>query len=186
MDLRIIVGLGNPGRKYRHNRHNIGFQAVDGLAKKFGIRLWRKSCKAQIGRGEISGAPIILAKPQTFMNRSGESVALMCSRYKIFTGSLIVIHDDLDLEAGRIKLKKGGGHGGHNGLRSIMERCGDSEFVRIRIGIGRPQGGEEASEYVLKNFSDPAEARQGVEEVGDIVEFLLLNGLSEAMHRFHS
>lgn len=184
MDLRIIVGLGNPGRKYRSHRHNIGFQVLDGLAKREGIRAWRGSCKAQVWKGEVSGVPVLLGKPQTYMNRSGESVALLLKRSNASPDSLVVIHDDLDLEKGRIKLKVGGGHGGHNGLRSIIERCG-ADFVRIRIGIGRPEGGEDPADYVLKNFSSSAEAREGVEKATEILDFLLLHGLSETMNRFH-
>jgi PTH1 family peptidyl-tRNA hydrolase len=184
MDLHIIVGLGNPGRKYRHHRHNIGFLAVDGLAKRGGIRLWRRSCKAQVGKGDLFGVPVLLAKPQTFMNRSGESVTQLLQRFHSTLDSLIVIHDDLDLERGRIKVKQGGGHGGHNGLRSIMERCG-AGFIRIRIGIGRPGPGEDPADYVLKRFPGTSDAREGVEKAGEIVESLLLDGLSETMNRYH-
>ena len=180
MDLRIIVGLGNPGRKYRLHRHNIGFLVVDAIAKREGIRIWRRSCKAQIGKGELSGVPVLLAKPQTYMNRSGESVALLLQRYHTSLESCIVVHDDLDLERGQIKVKQGGGHGGHNGLRSIIERCG-ADFLRVRIGIGRPESGEDPAAYVLKNFSGSTETMKGAE----ILESLLLHGLSETMNRYH-
>jgi PTH1 family peptidyl-tRNA hydrolase len=184
MDLRIIVGLGNPGRKYCRHRHNIGFQVVDELAKREKIRLWRKSCKAQIGKGGISGVSVLLAKPQTFMNNSGESVALLLQRNNTSTESMIVIHDDLDLENGVIKLKKGGGHGGHNGLRSIIGKCG-ADFVRIRIGIGRPGERQDPAEYVLQNFSGSSESREGAERAIEIIEYLLLHSLTEAMNRFN-
>jgi PTH1 family peptidyl-tRNA hydrolase len=184
MDLRIIVGLGNPGRKYHRHRHNIGFMVVDELAKKERIRLWRRSCKAHIGKGEMSGVPILLAKPQAYMNLSGDSVALLLQRFNTSLESLIVIHDDLDLEEGVIKLKQGGGHGGHNGLRSIVNRCG-ADFIRIRIGIGRPDQYQDPAEYVLKNFSNAAAVRQRVEKTVELIEFLLLHGLSGAMNHFH-
>lgn len=185
MDLRLIVGLGNPGRKYQQHRHNIGFLVVDELAKGAGIRLWRRSCKSQTVEAEIGGIPVLLAKPQTFMNRTGEAVALLMGKNKVHIGSVIVVHDDIDLEPGRIKIKKGGGHGGHNGLRSIIEKC-TADFFRIRIGIGRPEAGEDPAEYVLMKFSDPAEAREWVKRAADIMEYLLLHGPTEAMNHFHS
>ena len=185
MEPRIIVGLGNPGAAYRKHRHNAGFQVVDLLAREAGIRMWRRTCRSRVGRGEILGRPVVLAQPQTFMNRSGEAVALLLGRYRADPAGLIVVHDDLDLEPGRIKIKQGGGHGGHNGLRSIVERCGP-DFVRVRIGIGRPAPGEDAAAYVLRSPDDPAAARRAVERAAEAVRYLLEHTPAQTMNRFHA
>ncbi len=185
MGCRLIVGLGNPGKKYQNHRHNVGFQVLDELARRERIRLWRRSCRARVGRGNLAGHSVVLAKPQTFMNRSGDAVAPLLRRYGCSPESLIVVHDDLDLSEGRIKLKQGGGHGGHKGLRSIIEKCGSPDFVRVRIGIGRPKGGEDPAEYVLRNFSSRGDARGWVDTAADVVESLLRDGLTETMNRYH-
>ncbi len=185
MGRRLIVGLGNPGKKYQNHRHNVGFQVLDELAKRERIRLWRRSCSAQVGRGNLAGQSVVLAKPQTFMNRSGDAVAPLLKRYGCAPESLIVVHDDLDLSEGRIKLKQGGGHGGHNGLRSIIEQCGSADFIRVRVGIGRPEGDEDPADYVLRNFSRWVDARAWIEAAADMVESLLQDGLSETMNRYH-
>jgi PTH1 family peptidyl-tRNA hydrolase len=183
---RIIVGLGNPGKKYEKHRHNIGFFVLDALAARAGIRFERKMCRASIGEGSISHVPVILAKPQTFMNRSGDSVVRLLDYYDAFPEDLVIVHDDLDLEQGRIKLKGGGGDGGHNGLRSTIQRCGTGDFVRVRIGIDRPESGEEPADYVLSDFPDPHGLREIAAWAAEIIEYLLLNGLQAAMNRFHS
>ncbi len=182
----IIVGLGNPGRKYRHNRHNIGFLVADRLAAGSDIPFQWKRCRARVGEGQISGRFIILAKPQTFMNLSGESVVRLFKRYEATPGDLVVVHDDLDLDEGRIKLKRGGGHGGHNGLRSIMACCGTGEFIRVRVGIGRPAEEMEAADYVLSDFPDPSAVGEITARAAEMIEYLLLNDLEAAMNRFHS
>jgi len=142
----LIVGLGNPGREYKDTRHNIGFMTVEVLARKWGIN-WqtdgkKKSLKAQ---KFIEGTEIILLKPQTFMNLSGEAVAKVANFYKIKTGDIIVIHDDIDLSLGQLKIQKGGGTAGHHGLESIVKCLGTGDFVRIRVGIGRPMGNKQIS-----------------------------------------
>lgn len=182
----IIVGLGNPGKQYRHNRHNIGFLVVDRLAAAVDIPFTRQRCLARVGDGEISGRVVLLAKPQTFMNRSGESVLRLLERYHVAPEDLVVVHDDLDLEEGRIKFKGGGGHGGHNGLRSIMAWCGTGAFIRVRVGIGRPVEGMEAATYVLKDFPNPLAVRKITSRAAEMIEYLLLNDLPTAMNRFHS
>ncbi len=181
----LIVGLGNPGRKYQYHRHNIGFKVVEALAEAAGIPIRRKRCNAEIGEGRFGGTSVILAKPQTFMNKSGDAVACLCSRRKAGRQGVIIIHDDLDLEPGRIKIKDGGGHGGHNGLRSIIERFGSGDFVRIRIGIGRPEGGLDPADYVLSNFSQPAAVKEWISRAVEITEFLVEYGLRESMNRYH-
>jgi len=181
----LIVGLGNPGRKYQHHRHNIGFRVVEALAEEAGIPIRRKRCNAEIGEGRIAEASVILAKPQTFMNRSGDAVACLCSRRKAGRQGVIIIHDDLDLAPGSIKIKDGGGHGGHNGLRSIIERFGSGDFVRIRIGIGRPEGGLDPADYVLSNFSQPAAVGEWIPRAVEMACFLLEHGIRESMNRYH-
>lgn len=182
----IIVGLGNPGRKYRDNRHNIGFLVVDRLAAAADIPFKWKRCRARVGEGEISDRFVVLAKPQTFMNLSGESVVRLLKRYDAAPADLVVVHDDLDLDEGRIKLKRGGGHGGHNGLRSIMAYCGTDAFIRVRVGIGRPAEEMEAADYVLSDFPDPSPVGEITARVAEMIEYLLLHDLQAAMNRFHS
>ena len=182
----IIVGLGNPGRTYRNNRHNIGFLVLNRLAAEAGIPFQWKRCKARVGEGEIAGRLVALAKPQTFMNRSGESVVRLLQRYEAVPGDLVVVHDDLDLDEGRIKLKRGGGHGGHNGLRSIMAYCGTGDFIRVRVGIGRPAEEMDAADYVLSDFPDPSAVGAVTAKAAEIIEYLLHNDLQAAMNRFHS
>ncbi|MDX1764177.1 MAG: aminoacyl-tRNA hydrolase, partial [bacterium] len=145
-----------------------------------------KRCGARVGEGEISGRFIVLAKPQTFMNRSGESVVRLLKRYESPPRDLVVVHDDLDLDEGRVKLKRGGGHGGHNGLRSIVACCGTGEFIRVRVGIGRPPKEMEAADYVLSDFPDPSAVGVVTAKATEIIEYLLRNDLQAAMNLFHS
>jgi PTH1 family peptidyl-tRNA hydrolase len=149
----LIAGLGNPGREYRESRHNAGFMAIDLLAQAFGIRISRLQSKALIGQGEYAGHKVILAKPQTFMNLSGQAVGPLARFYKVPLEQLIVIYDDLDIPLGNLRIRPGGGSAGQKGLASIIERLGTQDFPRIRIGIGRPSGNKDARDYVLDGFS---------------------------------
>ena len=149
----IIAGLGNPDEKYQGTRHNVGFDVVDRLAEKYQIAVDTKKHRALIGKGVIEGQKVLLVKPQTYMNLSGNSVVKAASFYKIPPQNIVVIHDDMDLLPGQVKAKKGGGAGGHNGLKSIDAHMG-SDYNRIRIGVGHPQGrGEEVVNHVLSRFS---------------------------------
>ncbi|HZG28932.1 MAG TPA: aminoacyl-tRNA hydrolase [Ensifer sp.] len=150
--MKIIVGLGNPGPQYAANRHNIGFMAVDALHRKHPFGPWSKKFKAQISEGEIAGEKVLLMKPQTFMNLSGEAVGEAMRFYKLGTGDIIAIHDELDLPAGKVKLKVGGGHGGHNGLKSLDAHCG-RDYKRLRLGIGHPGSKELVHNHVLGDFA---------------------------------
>jgi PTH1 family peptidyl-tRNA hydrolase len=150
--MKIIVGLGNPGPQYAANRHNIGFMAVDALHRKHPFGPWSKKFKAQISEGEIAGEKVLLMKPQTFMNLSGESVGEAMRFYKLGPGDIIAIHDELDLPAGKVKLKVGGGHGGHNGLKSLDAHCG-RDYKRLRLGIGHPGAKELVHNHVLGDFA---------------------------------
>lgn len=153
----LIVGLGNPGNRYRFTRHNIGFMVLEKLARDFEIDLKQKSFVALWGRGKINGNDVLLAMPQTFMNLSGTAVRQLVAFFKADLSNLIVIHDDLDLPFGTIRLKTGGGNAGHKGLASITENLGSSDFMRVRIGIGRPSDKSRIEGYVLEPFKSDEE-----------------------------
>jgi PTH1 family peptidyl-tRNA hydrolase len=189
----LIVGLGNPGPVYSHNRHNVGYWSVNRLARLHGIPLKARRL-ATIGQGAIAGIPVLLGKPRTFVNRSGHAVAALLRNFQVKPDQMLVICDDLDLPAGRLRLRPGGGHGGQKGLRSIIGTIGSGGFPRLRIGIGRPVVDGEPSwepevvaDYVL---SDPtpqeAEALQGAAaEAAEAVETVLREGLEAAMNRYN-
>ena len=149
----LIVGLGNPGRRYRGNRHNIGFVAIDRLAGTAGIRLGRVQANAIIGDGSLAGKSLILAKPQTYMNLSGNAIGSLARYYRIPMANLLVIYDEIDLPFGTLRFREQGGSGGHNGMKSIIDRIG-RDFPRLRLGVDRPPGYMEPADYVLQNFSD--------------------------------
>lgn len=151
MSAKLIVGLGNPGPQYSWTRHNAGFMVLDRLSRLSGIPVARKAFSGLAGDGNWEGERLYLLKPQTFMNLSGRSVAEALRFYKLSLSDLVVIHDDLDIPFGDVKLKQGGGHGGHNGLRSLAQELGSAEYARVRIGIGRPLHGDVVN-YVLANF----------------------------------
>lgn len=149
----MIVGLGNPGQRYRHTRHNIGFDVVDALAERYQISLRQREADAICGTGQIDSHTVLCVKPQTFMNASGESVAPLARRYLRRGGRLIVVHDDIDLPVGKIKVKLQGGDAGHLGIRSIIACLGSHTFTRIRLGVGKPAHKDEVVDYVLSPFS---------------------------------
>ncbi len=193
--MKLIVGLGNPGRGYAHNRHNIGFMCLNHFAREHGIKFDKKQGLARTGTGEVAGEKVVLARPQTFMNLSGQSVTRLVKRFNIQLNDLLVIHDDLDLPLGKIRLRHGGSPGGHKGMDSIINQLGSRDFSRIKIGIGRPATMEDASEireteiiaYVLSDFTN-AEKKiiTGViTEVSEIVLCLLNEGLTTAMNKYN-
>jgi len=149
----LIVGLGNPGREYRQNRHNTGFMAIDRLAERLGVSFSRLESRALVTKGEYQGSRIVLAKPQTYMNLSGQAVGPLLRFYKVPLDNLLVIYDDVDLPLGTLRIRPGGGAGGQKGMSSIIERLGTQDFPRLRVGIGRPPGRMDASAYVLQDFS---------------------------------
>ncbi len=187
MATKLIAGLGNPGTKYQVTRHNAGFLVLDRLAEIIPVSVDRTKFNGLYGEGNWSGDRLVLLKPQTFMNLSGRAVAEAARFYKIQPVDVIVIHDDLDLPFGQLRLKAGGGHGGHNGLRSIIAELGSADFLRLRVGIGRPDKGS-AEKYVLAPFS--AEEAGFVRHVADgaceALEMLLREGLPKAMSIFHA
>jgi PTH1 family peptidyl-tRNA hydrolase len=187
--MRLIVGLGNPGTQYEHTRHNAGFMVVDKLADDFGIAINYNRFDVRYGRGNIEGRAIMLAKPMAFMNRSGLPVQRLSAYFKISTKDLIVIHDDIDLDFGRLKIKEKGGHGGHKGLKSIIDAAGEGEFVRLRVGVGRSGGVQNSvSDHVLGPFNaDEASLLDAViVRARDAIVTILTEGVKVAMNRFNT
>ncbi len=180
----LIVGLGNPGRRYRHNRHNVGFMVADLLAESNGISLGRVQNRAIVGSGLIGERPVIIAKPQTYMNLSGEAVQSLVKFYQIALEDLLVIYDELDLSFGVLRLRSKGGSGGHNGMRSIIQHLGE-DFPRLRIGIGRPPGQMPPADYVLRDFGRDEAPALGelLEEAARAVGSFLVDGIDLAMTR---
>lgn len=150
--MKLLVGLGNPGSEYERTRHNVGWMVLDEIARAAGASIDRQKFRAELGEAVIDGVRTLLLKPQTYMNLSGEAVGPAARFYRIEPKDVVVIHDDLDLDFGRVQIKVGGGHGGHNGLRSLISHLGSPDFVRIRVGIGRPGGKREVVGYVLGGF----------------------------------
>ena len=180
----LIAGLGNPGKKHRKNRHNIGFMAVDRLAEENGIVMSRAQSKAVVGNGRIAGKPVILAKPQTYMNRSGDSIGPLVNYYRIPLENVLIIYDELDLPFGALRLRQGGGSGGHNGMKSIINHLGQ-DFPRMRLGIGRPPGRMEAADFVLTDFrgQEVEVADALLNEATAAMETYLTEGVDLAMTR---
>lgn len=184
----MIAGLGNPGAKYRKTRHNLGFMVLDGLAEQAGIKIAKERAKALIGRGRIGSRETILAKPQTFMNLSGISVAGLMRHWRLKPDKLIVVYDELDLPFGRIRLAWGGGPGGHKGVASVIEHLGSRNFTRLRLGIDRPEEeGLRAKEYVLKTFKPREKERLPaiISRGAEAVEKVLSSGLAAAQTEFN-
>ena len=187
MTKHLIVGLGNPGREYAHNRHNVGFMAVDQLAKAHSAAFTRRQSKALITSIRIGEAPVILAKPQTFMNLSGESVASLVKFYDVPLNQLLVCFDDLDLPVGTIRLRAEGGSAGQNGMKSIIQHLGTQNFPRLRLGIGRPPGRMDPAAYVLQDFKDfDAEVMDmTLDKAAQAIETFVKEGVVTAMNKFN-
>jgi len=185
--MKIIIGLGNPGRKYERTRHNAGFMAVDEIARDLRFSLSQEKYHAIIGKCRIGDEEALVAKPQTFMNDSGRSVGAILRYTYAKPADLIVVHDELDLPLGAVRVKTGGGHGGHNGLRSIIEHIGTQEFVRVRIGVGRPEPGKDAADYVLSPFrmDERDLSNESFVKASDAVIAIIVDGLTKAMNAFN-
>jgi PTH1 family peptidyl-tRNA hydrolase len=183
----LIVGLGNPGREYRENRHNVGFMLVDRLAVKLNARFTRLQSKALVASAVYQERKIILAKPQTFMNLSGQSVQGLMHFYKLPIENLLIAHDDLDLPVGTIRIRPDGGSAGQKGMTSILERFGTDEFARIRLGIGRPPGQMQAPDYVLQDFSnaDLTVISETLSRAAEAALEFVVNGLDAAMNKYN-
>ncbi len=186
--VRLVVGLGNPGREYEKTRHNAGFIAVDNIAQAFSIPLDKRKFNTVFGKGLIEGVDVILAKPMTFMNKSGPPLQSLAGYFKILFKDMLVIHDDIDLDFGRIKIIEKGGHGGHNGVRSLMDAFGEGDFSRIRIGIGRSGGGADVTGHVLGKYSadESKILDQIITRARDAVVTILCKGIKDGMNRFNN
>jgi PTH1 family peptidyl-tRNA hydrolase len=185
--VKLIVGLGNPGKEYAASRHNIGFLVINHLAREKGIALTERKFKSRWGKGTLSGHKVILAKPHTFMNLSGEAVTAIAHFYKMAAQDIIVVHDDLDIAFGSLKIKTKGGSGGHHGIDSIISSLKDNSFIRVRVGIGRPDPGKDNAEFVLSSFNK-AEAgtlKHIINEAQRCLGMLITHDPEFAMNRFH-
>lgn len=182
--MRLVVGLGNPGRRYRGTRHNVGFEVVERLARRWGAR-FRAEGLAEVAEGRFAGTPVLLAKPLTYMNRSGDAVGEIASRWRLSPSQVVVVYDDMDLPVGSVRVRVRGSAGGHHGMASVIEALGTAEVARVRVGIGRPQS--DAVDHVLSRFEPEEEPKveEAVERAADAVETLLREGASAAMERFN-
>ncbi len=185
--MKLIAGLGNPGTKYRMSRHNAGFMVLDQLALQKNISIDQNIFEARIGKGKIAGTPVLLVKPQTFMNLSGIAIRKLADYFRIETEDVIVVHDDLDLPFQMIRLKANGGHGGHKGLISVMDHLGGREFIRVRFGIGRPARKSMVEGYVLDPFSDEEMVclSQLTQRAAEAMTDVLILGIRAAMEKHH-
>jgi peptidyl-tRNA hydrolase, PTH1 family len=183
---RLLVGLGNPGREYARSRHNVGFLVLDALARKHGLHFAHRWSRAQVAVGPVAGVSVALAKPQTYMNLSGESARSLLRKLNLSTGALLVVADDIDTPLGRIRFRERGSSGGHRGVQSIVDRLSTDEFLRLKVGVGRPDP-REAADYVLAEFA-PSE-REAVAEVVaravEAIETALSSGIAVAMNRYN-
>ncbi|MEO6089529.1 MAG: aminoacyl-tRNA hydrolase [Umezawaea sp.] len=186
-ELALVVGLGNPGPKYEGNRHNVGFLVLDELAARVRGRFKTHKGGAEIVEGRLAGRRVVLAKPRSFMNLSGGPVAGAANFFKIAPADIIVVHDELDLPYGTVRLKLGGGDNGHNGLRSITKSLGTKDYHRVRFGVDRPPGRMDPADYVLRDFSatERKELAFELDRTADAVEALLVDGLEAAQNKFH-
>lgn len=186
-DLFIIIGLGNPGSRYDNTRHNVGFDAVDWLAGKYGIKVSKLKHRALIGDGTICGKRVLLVKPQTYMNLSGESVRDIVEWYKVPLGNIIIIYDDVDLPTGRLRVRPGGSSGTHNGMRSVIYQLQADNFPRIRIGIGKAPEGWELADYVLSKFNteDRKAINECITEAADAAAVIVESGVTAAMNKYN-
>ncbi len=184
----LIVGLGNPGPQYEKTRHNVGFMVADALAGRIGATFSsHKKSNSDIVQARLGRRPVVIAKPRTFMNLSGQPVAALARFFSIDAANIVVVHDELDIDFGALRLKLGGGEGGHNGLRSISQHLSTKDYLRVRVGVGRPPGRMDPASFVLKPFSAAERKDLGVvvEEAADAAELLLSAGLEAAQNRVH-
>ncbi len=193
--MNLIVGLGNPGKAYAHNRHNIGFRCINYLARLHSIPAKKHQCQSQIGSGEVAGVEVLLAKPKTFVNLSGEAIGLLMRKYSIPVNDLIIIYDDLDLPLGKLRLRPGGSAGGHKGINSIISALGSKDFGRIKVGIGRPtkEDGTPVTDedaivnHVLSDFTPQEEKaiKPAIARVAEAIHCVITEGIIAAMNKFN-
>ena len=185
--MNLIVGLGNPGKEYIRSRHNTGFVCVDHIARKWGIKLSQRRANVELGEGLFGDFPVVLARPRTNMNQSGEAVKYLVARYRASAADLIIIYDDMDIPVGKTRIRPGGSTAGHKGIDSIIDRLSTQEFPRVRVGIGLPPPGVDGAEYVLRPFLSEERSiiDNIVERVADAVECVLQEGIQTAMSKFN-
>lgn len=185
--VRLVVGLGNPGTDYANTRHNAGFLVVDEVAAAWGISIHQKKFNVKLGRGRVNGIETLLIKPQAYMNKSGLPVRQVGDYFNVSYQDMLVIHDDIDLEFGRLKIKVKGGHGGHNGVRSLIGALGGDAFIRLRVGIGRSGNEGNVVNHVLGTFNqqERASLEKVIKRARDAVETILCEGAKEGMNRFN-
>ena len=186
----LVVGLGNPGKEYAGNRHNVGFMVADLLASRVGARFGRaKRAHAEVAEGRLGfgGPKLVLLKPLTYMNLSGAPVVSLAQFFKVPVSNVIAVHDELDVPFGQVRAKRGGGEGGHNGLRSMSKSLSSKEYARVRFGIGRPPGRQDPADYVLSDFSgaERKELEFLVDRAADVVEAIVLEGVEWAQNKYH-
>lgn len=185
---RIVVGLGNPGAEYENTRHNAGFMVVDLLAENLRVSYWKDEAGAKVGLVRLGEDDLVLVKPQTYMNLSGKAIAKLAAAYEVDPADIIIVHDDLDLPEETVRVKRGGGHGGHNGLRSLAESLGTGDFPRVRIGIGRPPGRQDPADYVLEPMSKPVAEKLAdmAPHAAQAVLHVLEHGVDSAMREYNA
>ena len=185
--MKIIAGLGNPGAEYAHTKHNVGFMLVDMLAEKLGAASWKEDFFSALTEVRIGGEKVFLVKPLTYMNNSGEALGPMLSYYKLDVDDLVVVHDDMDIPAGMVRIRRKGSSGGHNGIKSIIAHVGSEDFARVRIGIGRPPAGWTVIHHVLAPFSteDAPKIRAAIDYLLPAVESIVTDGVDFAMNRYN-
>ncbi len=178
--MKLVMGLGNPGEHYKLNRHNIGFLIVDKVAQECNLPFSKTKFHSSVGEGSIAGQRVVIAKPLTYMNLCGEAAKKLLSYFEIDRRALVVVHDDLDMEFGRIRIKEKGGHGGHNGVRSIISVLGVDDFIRLKVGIGRPTGSRKVTDYVLSHFD--SEQRVLLPDLIDLAGKALISVITKDVH----
>lgn len=182
----LLVGLGNPGQKYARTRHNVGFDVVDRLGERWGIAVTRSSSQSLVGDGLVKNERAVLMKPQTYVNLSGGPVRAAMDFYKVPIGNVVVVHDELEVPFGKVRIKRGGGHGGHNGLRDLNQHLG-TDYPRVRVGTGRPPEGWDPADFVLSRWKDDEgqEVLRMIERACDAMESVVTEGIDAAMNRFN-
>lgn len=183
----IIVGLGNPGKQYENTRHNVGFNVIDILAEEYDISVTKMKHKALIGEGRVGTEKVVLVKPVTYMNLSGESLAEIYNFYKVDTNNIVVIYDDIDLDVGKIRIRKKGSGGTHNGMRSIVKCLGTTDFPRVRVGVSKPEPGRDLANFVLSKFApdEVADLKEGLEKSVLAVDSIIRENIDLAMNKYN-
>lgn len=187
INMYVVVGLGNPGKQYENTRHNVGFNVIDILAKEYGISVSKIKHKALIGEGRVGSEKVLLVKPQTYMNLSGETLIDIYNYYKVDMENIIVIYDDIDLDVGKIRIRKKGSGGTHNGMRSIIKCLGANDFPRVRVGVSKPKPGQDLADFVLSRFrkEESDDVELGLEKAAKAVDVMIRDNIDLAMNKYN-